>query len=362
MATFQLGFHAFGALGIVRATGRGGAQLTTNTNQVLGTPGAQFRLLDAATPVTMLHVEDEDPDAADGPVAEAGTRAVVAAGSPFGLAGQPVDLEYRVTVTTNETPAQVQTCFVLSVGGANVGLVGTERLRAGVDYTVIRATDQEMPATLRSYSTLGTVSTDQPGETLLPWNAIFCFTHGTLIDTPDGPRLIEDLAPGDLVTTLDNGSQPLRWIGTRAVSAAEMQARPELQPIRFETGAHGNQRPLLVSPQHRMLLGDWRAEVYFGEDQVLVAAKSMENDTTIRAVIPEAGVVYCHLLFDRHEVILAEGALSESFHPGEAGLGSLDAKQRQEIAALFPHLTVERRRAAFPIVKPSEARALRMPG
>jgi hypothetical protein len=283
------------------------------------------------------------------------------------VAGQPVHLSHRLAVTTDETLTREGVLFLLCIGGVTVGLLGNAPLRAGVDYTVIRAAeigvaDTETPATLRRLGRLVPVSPDLQGQDMQPWNAVLCFTHGTLIDTPDGPRLIEDLRPGDLVTTLDNGSQPLRWSANRAVSAAEMHARPDLRPVRFEIGAHGNQRPLLVSPQHRMLLGDWRAEVYFGEDQVLVAAKAMENDTTIRTVIPEAGVVYCHLLLDRHEVILAEGALSESFHPGEAGLGSLDRAQRQEIAALFPHLPVERRRAAFPIVKPSEARALRMPG
>ena len=106
MATYQLGFHAFGALGIVNAAGPTGIQLTTNTTQGIGTPGERFRFLDAAAPVTLLRVEDDDPAATDGSVTEAGTRAVVAEGSPFGVAGRPVDLEYRITLTTNEIPAR----------------------------------------------------------------------------------------------------------------------------------------------------------------------------------------------------------------------------------------------------------------
>ncbi len=361
MATYQLGFHAFGALRIVGVTEAADIWLAADSTKGIGNPGDRFRLLDATAPLTMLCVADDDRDATDGPVARAGNGAVVAEDSPFGVAGQRVDLDCQITALTDETPAREVICRLLCVGGVNIGLVADAPLLAGVQYTVISAINPETPTALRGI-TPDLTSPDLPGQNLPTWNAIFCFTHGTRIDTPDGPRLIEDLRPGDLVSTLDNGSQPVRWIGTRAVGASEMRARPDLQPIQFETGALGNQRALLVSPQHRMLLGDWRAQVYFGEDQVLVAAKAMENDSTIRAVIPEAGVVYCHLLFDRHEVIVAEGALSESFHPGEAGLGSLDAAQRAEIAALFPHLPVERRRAAFPIVKASEARALRLPG
>lgn len=362
MAAYQLGFYAFSELAIANVAGPAGIQLTTNTTQGVGTPGERFQLQDATPAVTTIRVEDDDAFATDGSVNEAGLRARVAADSPFGTSGQVVDLEYRITVTTNEIPPREVTFYVLSVGGVNVGLVGTEPLQPGVQYTIIRATDQETATTLRSYGTAGTISPDLPGQNVLAWEAVFCFTHGTLVDTPDGARLIEDLSPGDLVTTLDNGSQPVRWIGRRAVSVAEMRDRTALRPVRFEANAFGNPRPLLVSPQHRMLISDWRAQVYFGEDQVLIAAKALENGTTVRQIVPEEGVVYCHLLFDRHELILAEGVLSESFHPGEAGMGLLDAAQRQEIAALFPHLPVERRRAAFPIVKPAEARALLLPG
>jgi hypothetical protein len=141
-----------------------------------------------------------------------------------------------------------------------------------------------------------------------------------------------------------------------------MMLNPALRPVLFEAGAVGNSRPLLVSPQHRMLLNDWRAQVYFGEDQVLIAAKAMVNGKTIRQILPEDGVTYCHLLFDRHEVILAEGALSESFHPGEIALGGLDDAQRREIETLFPQLMLEERRAAFPIVRPREALGLPLAG
>lgn len=195
----------------------------------------------------------------------------------------------------------------------------------------------------------------------MAWDAIFCFTHGTQVDTPDGPCLIEKLCVGDLVTTLGNGSQPLRWTGSRRVIADEMRQFPELQPVEFATGAIGNSRPLLVSPQHRILMNDWRAQVYFGEDEVLIPAKAMINGVSIRPILPSDGVTYVHLLFDRHEILVTEGALSESFHPGEEGLQSLDDDQRHELALLFPDLELQRRRAAFPIVKLSEARALRLP-
>lgn len=161
---------------------------------------------------------------------------------------------------------------------------------------------------------------------------IICFAAGTRIATPFGAQPVETLRPGDLVLTRDNGPQPIRWVGARTVAA-----QGDLAPIRFETGALGNSRPLLVSPQHRMLCDDWRAQMLFGETEVLVAAKHLVNDRTIRRA-PGGLVSYHHILFDRHEIVMAEGVASESFHPGDEALSALDGAARGELLRLFPEL------------------------
>lgn len=186
------------------------------------------------------------------------------------------------------------------------------------------------------------------------------FAHGTLIDTPDGPRPVEALAAGDAVTTPGNGSRPLRWVGRRRVEVVEMLAHPGLRPVVFGPGTLGNARALSVSPQQRMLIDDWRAAVYFGEDRVLVAAQALVDDQAARVMLPPGGVDYVMLLCDRHEVLLADGVLTESFHPGEVGLAALPPEERARLDEIFPEPELLRRRAAFPIVRNAEARALRL--
>ncbi|MDP2738381.1 MAG: Hint domain-containing protein [Pseudorhodobacter sp.] len=182
-----------------------------------------------------------------------------------------------------------------------------------------------------------------------------CFTPGTMIRTPSGERAVESLRPGDLVVTRDHGAQPLRWCGSRTVSGLGRFA-----PIRFAPGVLGNSRALLVSPQHRMLLGGWRAELLFGQDEVLVAARHLVDGGRVQ-VQPVAEVTYLHLLFDRHEIIEAEGVPSESFHPGDAILAG-DAELRAEILALFPELAQVGGRTAWPtarcVLRAHEARLL----
>lgn len=186
------------------------------------------------------------------------------------------------------------------------------------------------------------------------------FAQGTLIDTPDGPRPVETLAAGDAVTTPGNGSRPLRWVGRRRVEMVEMLAHPGLRPVVFGPGALGNARALSVAPQQRMLIDDWRAAVYFGEDRILVAARALVDDRAARVLLPPGGVDYVMLLCDRHEVLLADGVLTESFHPGEAGLAALPPEERARLLEIVPEPELLRRRAAFPIVRNAEARALRL--
>ncbi|GAA6175131.1 Hint domain-containing protein [Sulfitobacter pacificus] len=158
-----------------------------------------------------------------------------------------------------------------------------------------------------------------------------CFTPGTWIDTPAGPRLIEDLQVGDLVSTLDEGAQPIQMIVDDTFRAVS-----HIAPIRFAAGALGNDVPLLVSPQHRMLITGWRAELYFGQDEVLVAAKHLVNGDTIRQV-QGGSVRYIHLLFDTHQIVFGQGIPSESYFPGHARATSDDAVAAETLG-LFPQL------------------------
>jgi hypothetical protein len=186
---------------------------------------------------------------------------------------------------------------------------------AGASFTVGSITDN---GAYVAHSTLGT--------------NVVCFVAGTMIATERGEMPVERLRAGDLVLTRDRGLQPLRWTGSRRVVA-----RGTLAPVVFRCGAIGNRRRLAVSPQHRMLVGDWRAELLFGETSVLVRAKDLVDDD--RVVRVEGGFVdYHHILFDRHEIVYAEGVPSESFQPGAQALGALERECRDELLALFPNL------------------------
>jgi hypothetical protein len=163
-------------------------------------------------------------------------------------------------------------------------------------------------------------------------SSIPCFVAGTLIATPDGETPAEQLMPGDLVMTRDDGPQPLRWIGTRTVAATGKFA-----PIHIRAGTFGDHRDLLVSPLHRVLIRDSLAEILFGEAEVLVAARDLVNDRSVTR--REGGQVeYVHLMFDRHQVVFSQGLETESYLPGPQTAHSFEDAIVDEICSIFPEI------------------------
>ncbi len=116
---------------------------------------------------------------------------------------------------------------------------------------------------------------------------------------------MEDLKIGDPVVTASGALRKIVWIGTRAYSARFAGNNPDLLPIRFRAGSLDfgvPSRDLLVSPEHAMFL-----------DGVLISAKHLVNGATIVQEKPENDIHYFHVELESHDVLIAEGAFSESF-------------------------------------------------
>ena len=170
---------------------------------------------------------------------------------------------------------------------------------------------------------------------------VICFTPGTRIETPDGPRLVEELREGDRVQTKDNGAQEVQWIGSRRMTGARLFAMPRLRPVRIRAGALGIERPdqeLLVSPEHRMLVQGDVARSLFNVPEVLVTAKDLINGTTIALDLAVREVTYIHLLLPRHQIVWANGVETESFHPASTSTDMLAQDDRDRLLRLNDRL------------------------
>lgn len=258
-------------------------------------------------------------------------------GVPFNFAGAPTQQLLNGTIDGTvfvNTPTNPENEFeVFDSSGASVGFI----------YDLHNANSASF-ASLQGYVTTFEII---PGETYTvgPPNGLgnvdyvdllTCFAQGTRIETVHGAVAVEELKVDDLVVTRDHGPQEIRWIGRR-----DVVGMGKFAPVMIKKGALGNSRDLRVSPLHRMLISGWRAELLFGESEVLACAKHLINGDTI-FVEPCDKVSYFHVLFDQHEIITADDCLSESYFPGPAAVGSHNADVQAELFALFPELEWDR--------------------
>ena len=154
---------------------------------------------------------------------------------------------------------------------------------------------------------------------------IACYCSGTLILNVRGETPVQDLQIGDTVVVGSGERRPIRWIGRRSYVGRFLAANPSVQPIRFCPGSLGEDLPrrdLLVSPEHAMFL-----------DGLLVPARCLVNGSTIVQERALPRVDYFHIELDSHDVLLAEGAPSESFVDDDSRGMFHNAS---EYAALYP--------------------------
>ncbi len=163
-----------------------------------------------------------------------------------------------------------------------------------------------------------------------------CYAAGTRIRTQKGDVPVDDLCVGDFVLTQDHGFQPICWI------KGEMVRRTaKMTPVRIMAGALGSGLPaadLLVSQHHRILVRSGILGQLVGEAEVYVAAKKLVDLPGIAFDSGSGPVTYFHLMCERHEIIFAEGAPSETLFPGKQALLMIGADAAMELLSIFPSL------------------------
>jgi hypothetical protein len=217
--------------------------------------------------------------------------------------------------------------FVVRINGVNVGfayMVGQEPVN-GTTFTALEGRD-------------GAPSDNGDGtsSSSMPYSSIVCYAPGTLIDTPDGPLAIEVLKPGDLVMTRDHGAQTVRW--TRSGDHLLEESEDEAKPVQIRAGALGWGRPaqdLIVSPQHRILVGGAGQLDGLFTREVFASAKSLTAVPGIRHMKGKRDITWIHFACDRHEIVTANGCLSESLLLGPMVVNGLNAAERRAVTVIF---------------------------
>lgn len=209
--------------------------------------------------------------------------------------------------------------------------------------------------------TPGTIRYDKPhlpkGGLALPTRAeraapFPSVCEGTQVLTRRGRIAVERLMPGDGIWTLDRGIRPLRWL--RSLRVVFDDTNEDMRPVRIEAGALGldlPSRPLLVSPDLRILVTGWRAELFFGLPEVLVPASQLTGWDGIARDTDLAEATYHGPLLETHEVLHAGGLMCESVLPRDALSGMPSRADRHALMRAVPTLGILGGRLAGPTAR-----------
>jgi hypothetical protein len=170
-----------------------------------------------------------------------------------------------------------------------------------------------------------------PSDTGIVTSTVVCYAAGTLIRTPDGDVAVDTLAIGQDVVSAAGETKTIRWIGHRTIDLARHPQPEMVRPIRIAAGALADNVPardLLVSPDHAMLV-----------DNALIPARLLVNNRSITEEIGATTVTYYHVELDRHDIIIAEGAPSESY----LDTGNRDVFANGPVTTMVPDMSVEQR-------------------
>ena len=127
-----------------------------------------------------------------------------------------------------------------------------------------------------------------------------------------------------------------RWVRSSLHPLEE--AEVDDKPVLIQAGALGAGRPaqdLIVSPQHRILVGgDGQLLKYF-DSEAFAPAKALTKLAGIRHMKGKAKMTWIHFACDRHEVVMANGCLSESLLLGPMVLKMLTRDERRALTGIF---------------------------
>ena len=174
------------------------------------------------------------------------------------------------------------------------------------------------------------------GEKNFESSQVVCYAPETLIETPSGPRRVYELRPGDLVLTLDRGPQPIVWVRADQRSLDGMS--DDARPILISAHALGPELPkhdLIVSPQHRILVGGHSQLEHLFLEECFIPAKAMTGLPGIRVMRGKQSITWVHFACRQHHGIKANGLLSESLYLGPMVLRSMPVPTRQYLERLF---------------------------
>ena len=171
--------------------------------------------------------------------------------------------------------------------------------------------------------------------------AFNAFTHGTIIQTSQGPVAVEDLCPGMMLETASGRHVRLMWKGAITLVPGGPTLGDEPRLYRVMPDSFGLGRPAqdqTFGPGARRLNRDPKLRASMGAEAAPVPLPSLVDGHCIVEVTPVSPTRVYHLVCELHETILAAGLEVETFHPGPETPISLPEEMLALFMRFFPHM------------------------
>lgn len=184
-----------------------------------------------------------------------------------------------------------------------------------------------------------------------------------LIETEHmGPVPASEIRAGDRVLTLDNGYRPVLWAGSAWCDGQKTVTDTIIQILPGVLGKAIHGQNAYYAPHQHILLRDPLNEIFFGSQHVLARAGFLTHLNGVEQIKNNPVRAIVNLLFDRAEMVQAEGVWVESLmpeiHKSRLGLDNVLA----EIKVVIPSLRYENGYAAYvhnlPVLNEKEVKML----
>lgn len=166
--------------------------------------------------------------------------------------------------------------------------------------------------------------------------AVSCLARGAMLRGPRGPIAVEDLIPGDRITTKSGGTVQIDWIGSRTYRGGT--DTPKF--FRVAARAFGGQGPdtdVILGADAQILIDSAKCSELVGARRAFAPIAAFEDGMTVTSIQPQGEVAVYGIACSGQEAVMVSGLAVETYHPSRTITRSLTRVVLTDMARLFPH-------------------------
>ncbi|WP_298434522.1 Hint domain-containing protein [uncultured Jannaschia sp.] len=167
--------------------------------------------------------------------------------------------------------------------------------------------------------------------------AVASLARGAMLKGTDGPIAVEDLMPGDEVSTQDGETVRIDWIGSRTYAPSD--ERPTFYRVTARAfGPNGPEADVMLGARAHVLIEHRLCYELLRVPRAFAPVAALEDGHLVSAVTPPGEVTVYGIACSGQSAVMVSGLAVESYHPARATGRSLNRTVLSDMARLFPQI------------------------